>query len=250
MPHPARIGCAGWSIPKQHAAAFPIAGSHLARYAQRLAAVEINSSFYRPHRRATYERWAATVPDDFAFAVKLPKTISHALRLVGAAGALDEFLGQAAGLGGKLGVLLLQLPPSLGFDADIAGAFFALLRQRFDGGVVCEPRHPDWFAPAAEALLVARRIARVAADPPVVAAAADPGGWRGLAYFRLHGSPRIYYSDYASDRLDRLAEAVARLQDEGRTAWCIFDNTAAGAATANALALRERLRRGSGGAPA
>ena len=57
-----RIGTAGWSIPRQHAAAFPAGGSHLERYAQRFNAVEINSSFYRPHRRATYERWAASVP--------------------------------------------------------------------------------------------------------------------------------------------------------------------------------------------
>jgi len=102
-------------MPKQHAALFPQSGSHLERYAQRLTAVEINSSFYRPHRRTTYEAWAAAVPECFAFSVKAPKIITHEFRLLGADRALDEFLGQASGLGIKLGPLLFQLPPSLGF---------------------------------------------------------------------------------------------------------------------------------------
>jgi uncharacterized protein YecE (DUF72 family) len=74
---PVRIGTAAWSIPKKHAAPFPTAGSHLERYAAVFNAAEINSSFYRPHRAATYERWAASVPDDFRFAVKVPKAITH-----------------------------------------------------------------------------------------------------------------------------------------------------------------------------
>src|SRR3984885_16225927 len=135
-----RIGCAGCNVPKQHMPVFSAAGSHLHRYARQFNAVEINSSFYRPHRRATYERWAATVPDDFAFAVKLPKQITHELRLAAAETALDIFLYQARGLGAKLGPLLVQLPPSLAFDSDVAHAFFAALRARHAGNVVCEPR--------------------------------------------------------------------------------------------------------------
>jgi uncharacterized protein YecE (DUF72 family) len=70
------VGTAGWSVPKEHAAAFPVEGSHLERYAQVFGAVEINSSFYRPHRRTTYERWAASVPETFQFAVKVPRATS------------------------------------------------------------------------------------------------------------------------------------------------------------------------------
>src|ERR1700683_3880847 len=104
-----RIGCAGWNVPKQHMAVFSAAGSHLHRYARRVNAVEINSSFYRPHPRATYERWAATVPVDFAFAVNLPKQITHEFRLAAAEAALDIFLDQVSALGAKLGPLLVQL---------------------------------------------------------------------------------------------------------------------------------------------
>lgn len=235
------VGCAGWTIPKRCAVGFPAAGSHLARYAQRLCAVEINSSFQRPHRRATYERWSAGVPGDFRFAVKLPRTITHELRLMGADAALDAFLSAASGLGGRLGPLLVQLPPSLAFLAPVADAFFAALRRRFDGGVVCEPRHPGWFSPGAEALLAEWRVSRAGADPAVVAEAAAPGGWRGLAYFRLHGAPRVYYSSYAAEELERLAQRLRRQGAESHSVWCIFDNTAAGAATANALALQQRL---------
>jgi uncharacterized protein YecE (DUF72 family) len=235
-----RIGCAGWVIPKQHAASFPPAGSHLDRYARRFTAVEINSSFHRPHRRATYERWAAAAPDNFSFAVKAPKEITHVLRLVGADAALDGFLEQAAGLGGKLGPLLFQLPPRLGFDPQAVGAFFTALRRRFDGDVVCEPRHPSWFASPVESLLENFRIGRVAADPPVVTAADTPGGWRGIAYFRLHGSPRVYYSEYGPDFIERLVPQLIELQSAG-SVWCIFDNTAAGSATSNTLALQERI---------
>jgi len=242
MPGQLRIGCAGWTIPKQDATSFPRSGSHLDRYAQRFAAVEINSSFHRPHRRTTYERWAGAVPGGFAFSVKAPKEITHILRLVGADAALDAFLGQATGLGSKLGPLLFQLPPSLAFDLQPVGSFFAALRRRFDGSVVCEPRHPDWFTVRAEELLMEFRIGRVAADPPVVSAAAVSGGWKGLAYFRLHGSPRVYYSEYRPDYIEWFAQRLAGLRSD-RPVWCIFDNTAVGGATRNALALQERVGR-------
>jgi uncharacterized protein YecE (DUF72 family) len=240
-PRQLRIGCAGWTIPKQHAPLFPTPGTHLERYAARLTAVEINSSFYRPHRRATYERWAAAAPQGFAFSVKAPKIITHELRLRGADAPLDEFLAQVCGLGNTLGPLLFQLPPSLGFDSQMAASFFAALRDHFDGNVVCEPRHKDWFSVRADELFREFRIARAAADPPVVAPAAGPGGWRKLLYLRLHGSPRVYYSEYRPDQLERFAEQLAAAQDDC-PAWCIFDNTAAGAALVNALALQERVR--------
>jgi uncharacterized protein YecE (DUF72 family) len=111
--------------------------------------------------------------------------------------------------------------------------------------VVCEPRHPTWFSPGAEALLVKHRVARVAADPPPATGAEQPGGWKDVAYFRLHGSPRKYWSRYADEYVQALAHT---LLDAARSAevWCIFDNTASGAALANALdahALTSRARR-------
>jgi uncharacterized protein YecE (DUF72 family) len=234
-----RIGTAGWSIPKPHAAEFPGPGTHLQRYAQRLAAVEINSSFYRSHQPATYARWAASVPEGFRFAVKIPREITHVRKLVAATDVLERFLSEVRTLGIALGPLLVQLPPSLGFQEALAERFFGSLRARFDGDVACEPRHATWFTDEADGLLAAMRIARVAADPARVPRAAVPGGWPGLIYRRLHGSPRMYYSGYPADYLDRTA---GFLGENPNDAWCIFDNTALGEATHDALSLLRRLQ--------
>ena len=235
-----RIGTAGWSIPAAFAAHFPIQGTLLERYAARFSAVEINSSFYRPHRPATYARWAASVGPDFRFAVKLPKAITHERRLIDIEAPLDRFAAEIGALGAKLGPVLVQLPPSLAFDASVAEAFFAQLHDRLPGPIVCEPRHASWFSDEAEALLVGHRVARVAADPAPVPTAAEPGGWPGLAYFRLHGAPRIYWSEYGPGAVAAHAAAIS-----ARTAaselWTIYDNTASGAATGDALRLHAHL---------
>jgi uncharacterized protein YecE (DUF72 family) len=238
-PAPAYVGCAGWSLPREQQPRFPAEGTHLERYAARFPAVEINTSFYRPHRPSTYARWAESVPEGFRYSVKIPRSITHTARLAGAEAELDRFLEEARALGDRLGCLLIQLPPSLQFDAAVAGAFLRGLRERFEGAVACEPRHASWFGEEAGALLVESRVARVAADPARVPEAGEPGGWPGLVYYRLHGSPRIYYSAYSEEYLDGVA-ARMRAADGG-AAWCIFDNTASGAATANALDLLERL---------
>lgn len=234
-----RIGVAGWAIPRALAEAFPAPGSRLERYARRLNAVEVNSSFYRPHRRATYARWADSVPETFRFSVKAPRTLTHERRLAEAAEPLEAFLEEIGGLGPKLGALLVQLPPSLAFDAATAGDFLNVLRARFSGFVALEPRHVSWFGAAADALLVDHRVARVAADPAVAPQGGEPEGWLGGAYWRLHGSPRMYYSPYGAARLEGIAARLLA-QGAGET-WCIFDNTALGAATAEALALRDRM---------
>lgn len=236
--NPNRIGIAGWSLETEIQSRFPPEGTHLQRYASVFNAVEINSSFYRPHMPKTYGRWAESVPEDFRFAVKVPKEITHQLKLKAFAAPLDRFLAEIAGLGAKLGPLLVQLPPSLGFAADTARAFLEGLRRRYSGAVAWEPRHADWFGPGAEALLREFSIARVAADPALSPSAAVPGGWTGLIYRRLHGSPKMYYSAYAPAYLEGLAD---RMDAEARHAevYCIFDNTAAGEAIPNALSLRK-----------
>jgi uncharacterized protein YecE (DUF72 family) len=235
------VGCAGWAIPRVAADGFPRQGSHLQRYAQQLPAVEINSSFYRSHMPATYARWAATVPDGFRFAVKVPRELTHRACLLDAVETLDRFLCETASLGPKRGPLLVQLPPGLAFEEQVAVSFFEQLRQRFTGDVVCEPRHPSWFSDSVADMFTRFRVARVAADPPPHPAAAEPGGWRGLVYYRYHGSPRTYYSSYSEGDLDRLAAVLRTTLERGVPSWCIFDNTAAGAAAINALGLLDRL---------
>jgi uncharacterized protein YecE (DUF72 family) len=230
-----RVGTAGWAIPARVAPEFPGDGSVLARYANVLNAVEINSTFYRPHQPKTFERWAATVPATFNFAVKTPRAVTHTARLRDSTETVEAFLDQISHLGPTLGPLLLQLPPSFAFDPQTVGPFCRVLGQDGRFRIVCEPRHVSWFTPEVDRWLAKRRIARVAADPARSPGAGEPGGWRGLSYYRMHGSPQMYYSAYRPGAVTSLQDHLER--DSAGETWCIFDNTASGAALPNALAL-------------
>ncbi len=195
------IGCAGWKLGREYWPDFEGEGTHLERYASRLTAVEINSSFYRSHRPGTYAKWAASVNPGFRFSVKVPKSITHENRLVDCSALLDTFLAECLALGSKLGCLLVKLPPSLQFDARIAGV-----------------------------------------DPGRISGDDEPSGWQGIRYWRLHGSPRIYYSCYETEWLERLVQRVEATMADGVPTWCIFDNTARDAALGNARLVQTLLR--------
>ena len=235
------IGTAGWSIPRASAPRFDDPGSHLQRYARLMPAAEINSSFSRSHTRATYERWASSTPHAFRFSVKIPRLVTHERKLRDADEPFDRFLDESAGLGHRRGPLLLQLPPSLAFERPVAKRFLAMVRRRHAGPVVCEPRHPSWSDAAAGQLLCDYEVSSVAADPPPAPGSDAPGGWPGLVYFRWHGSPRKYWSSYDSVRLEQLAGRVLEAASNAAV-WCIFDNTASGAALDNAWELHSTMQ--------
>jgi uncharacterized protein YecE (DUF72 family) len=235
------VGTAGWNVPGIHARHFDSEGTHLIRYSRRLNCAEINSCFYREHKTETYRKWAASVPEDFRFAVKAPRTVTHEgeLRVQGEE-ALQRFLHQTSALGEKRGPVLLQVPPSLVFDKAATLSFFSMFRGLYDGPAVLEPRHVSWFAAEPDSILREFHVARVAADPALAPEAAQPAGWPEPVYFRLHGSPRRYYSSYSGAFLSHLAEELLKLSKHVAT-WCIFDNTASGAALGNALDLIARI---------
>ena len=240
MNEPPRIGTAGWVIPRASVLHGVSEGTHLQRYARQFSCAEINSSFHRSHALAQYVKWAAVTPPGFRFAVKLPRVITHDQKLRRPRLPLARFLAETSGLGSRRGPLLVQLPPSHAFDSRVAGRFFEHFRQHYGGSIACEPRHPSWFSGAADRLLDSYEVARVAADPPRAGGAHLPGGWGGLRYFRLHGSPRIYWSRYSADFIESVADALRRAAASAET-WCVFDNTAAGGAIENAWELQRRL---------
>jgi uncharacterized protein YecE (DUF72 family) len=235
------VGTAGWSIASKDAAAFPEDGSALERYSSIFGGVEINSSFHRSHRESTWARWASSVPEGFRFAVKLPKTITHLARLVDSEPLIAIFADEVRPLATKLAVLLVQTPPKLEFEPKTARRFFTHLRSAIGVQVVCEPRHASWFDEKADSLLADLQVARVAADPAPLPAAASPGGWRGFGYWRLHGSPRMYRSAYSDLSLALYADAIRAESLRQAGTWCIFDNTAGSEATGNALSLAGML---------
>lgn len=221
------VATAGWSVPKSVADRFPKDGSVLERYATVFDGVEINSTFYRRHRPDTFKRWAVSVPETFRFAMKIPKEITHERRLSDIDEPFASFLNDISHLGGKVGPLLCQLAPNLPFERATAEPALALMRSGHPGRIVIEPRHPTWASTEALSLFRKLSIDRVLADPPVIWQASDfdEPPW----YIRLHGKPKIYYSDYAVSEIKAFRALVA---SDG---WCVFDNTASGAATRNAL---------------
>ena len=234
------IGTAGWTIPNSQRNSFPGNGTHLERYASVFRAVEINSSFYRAHRQETYAKWSNDVPADFQFAVKMPKRITHERRLRQCKKLLDTFCQEISGLKDKLGCVLVQLPPSFNYEAAVAEPFFKNLRARLSIDIACEPRHSSWFDADAAALMRTYKTARVLADPATIPAADSAAGTATVRYYRLHGSPRMYYSRYTDAYLKSLAKGFATAANCQRI-WCFFDNTAAGKACGNAQRLSELI---------
>jgi uncharacterized protein YecE (DUF72 family) len=229
------IGTASWSLPRDYAAPFGEDGSHLERYAKLLNGVEINSSFYRDHKPATYKKWADSVPEHFRFSVKLSKLFTHTQRLEVTEENLQLVLAGIQQLGSKLGVLLIQLPPSLGLQTSVAGAFFEALRKHYEGPVAFEPRHVTWLSEQGLQLMEDFRISKVFADPEPCPLALERAPLAHMIYYRLHGSPEMYKSNYEIDRLHEVYRQMIQLQSRVTQAWCIFDNTTFGYATMNAL---------------
>jgi uncharacterized protein YecE (DUF72 family) len=226
------IATAAWSIPKVVVDRFPAGGSGLERYAAVFQGVEVNSTFYRHHRASTFERWANAVPEDFRFAVKLPREITHERRLKDVSGVFQSFLEEISPLNLKLGPLLCQLPPNFAFDGEVAETAFAAMRSVHSGPIALEVRHKSWASDPAMALLDRHRVDRVLADPAVVWQIGDfPEPPR---YVRLHGKPKVYYSHYTAAEIEAFLEKLAA------DSWCVFDNTASGAAAADALTMLDR----------
>lgn len=235
-----RIGTAGWTVPAAVRAHFPQEGTHLERYARVFSCAEINSSFHKEHSTKTYEKWASAVPEGFRFSVKLPKEVSHKQKLASTS-ELPKFFDQVAGLQEKLGVLLVQLPPKLSFDDKLVTTFFSGLRRYYAGRIACEPRHISWRGKHVAEVLKPFAITFVEADPAPVFKIFKFNKKAGLRYLRLHGSPRMYYSSYAPEFLQAVTVSLRSAEVES---WCIFDNTAAGAAAQDALSLQSRVSEG------
>lgn len=227
------VGTAGWTLPKEYARPFGPQGTHLERYSSLLNAVEINSSFYREHKAITYARWADSVPEDFRFSIKLWKQFTHEQRLQVDKQQLQENLLAVSRLRQKWGCLLVQLPPSLVLDIQIAKTFFSNLRDIYQGPVALEPRHPTWIAESGKRLMQDFALTKVFADPELCPLENSIAG--NIIYYRLHGSPRIYKSDYEIERLKLFLNEINEKKKDKAAAWCVFDNTSYGFATKNAL---------------
>ena len=213
-----------------------------------LPCAEINSSFHRPHALKVYERWAASTPPSFRFSVKLPRTITHEGELRRPGPLLDAFFAQISGLGEKLGALLVQLPPSQAFNSRVAGPSSRNCASDTRDRSSASRGTPRGSSRARTQMLVRHRVARVATDPSRIKAALHPAGWMPDAARRRTGDRLLPPARITAQVLVALsARAPSTMGERDQHApantdvWCIFDNTASGAAIENALEMMALL---------
>ncbi|HEY6736769.1 MAG TPA: DUF72 domain-containing protein [Candidatus Saccharimonadia bacterium] len=242
------VGTSGWSYKDWGKGFYPPglpAREQLPYLAGHFSTVELNASFYRLPARKVFEHWRVVTPEGFVFAMKASRFITHIKRLDDVAEAWRLLRERAAGLGGKLGVVLLQFPPSFRAD-EVALArleSFAGLVSGGDGPVrtAYEWRHKTWFEPAALAALERLGLCVVQAD-----SARFPHTPQGFVparftYYRFHGPRQLYASQYRDDELDAWARQMQSDAALGKDIYAYFDNDVHGYALEDARRLRERL---------
>ena len=252
-PGSVRVGISGWRYPPWRGVFYPPGlpqRRELEYAASLLTTVEINGSFYSLQRPELYRDWHDRTPPDFVFAVKGGRFVTHMKKLRGVDTALANFFASGVlALGAKLGPLLWQLPPNLGYDEARLAEFFALLPRstteaaalaaRHDEKVegralvttdadrplrhALEVRHPSYEVPGFLDLLRRHDIAVVTADtagtwPMLLEPTSD------LAYVRLHGAEELYTSGYTDEALEVWAARIASWRDAGLDVVVYFDN--------------------------
>jgi uncharacterized protein YecE (DUF72 family) len=266
-----RIGISGWTYPGWRGDFYPPGLAHrreLEYAANRFGSIEINGSFYALQRASSYLAWRDQTPDDLVFSVKAGRFITHLKKLADVEIPLANFFASGVlALGPKLGPILWQLPPMLGYDEARLTAFFSLLprttrqavrlAERRDAKVsddrawlttdadrpvrhAMEVRHSSYSVPEAVALLRKHDIGLVVAD--------SAGKWpqtedmtSDFVYVRLHGADELYVSGYTDEALDRWAAKVRSWAADGHDVYVYFDNDAKVRAPYDALGLMRRL---------
>lgn len=241
-----RIGIGGWSFAPWRGDFFPtgLAQSRELEFASRkFAAIEINGTFYSRQSRSTWEKWAASVPDDFQFALKASRYCVTRPRLADAGEGIGNFLVQGlTALGPKLGPILWMLAARRRFDREDIAAFFNLLPQTYDGlhlRHVIEPRHESFRDDAFFALCRDHDVAVVFGDDdefPCI-----DSDTASFAYARLQRMREDVPTGYDEASLDEFAARARRWQTAGRDSYIFMINGAKSRAPAAALALQERL---------
>lgn len=236
------VGTSGWSYDHWQGVLYP-AGTpvhaRLAHYAPRFRTVELNCSFYRWPADTTFAGWRRRLPAGFLLTVKAPRGLTHGARLYAPERWLGRIARGLARLGDRRGMLLVQLPPGLAYDAARLGYFLGQVPAGLR--VAVEFRHPSWHREEVFALLERHGAAYCVmsgAGLPCILRATAP-----FVYARLHGPDphHLYAGSYADDDLRWWADRVREWRGQGREVFLYFNNDGHGHAVRNAAALRERL---------
>ncbi|MFI5891336.1 DUF72 domain-containing protein [Actinoplanes sp. NPDC051513] len=233
------VGTSGWQYRDWKGRLYPEKLAQrlwLEHYAKRFRTVEVNNAFYRLPERTTFEQWRERTPDDFVVAVKMSRYLTHVKRLREPEEPVRRFLERAAGLGDKLGPVLIQLPPTLKGDSALLDETLAQFSAKTK--VVVEPRHQSWFTDETRAVLEKHRAALCWADRK-----GRPTGplWKTTdwAYIRLHEGRAEPWPRYGRAALARWLERG----NECSETYVYFNNDPGGAAVTDAAALIAMARR-------
>lgn len=202
-------------------------------YAQHFNTIEINNTFYRFPEQKLFDNWYDKALPDFCFSVKVPQVITHHQRFRETEGLLNDFyLVAREGLKEKLGPILFQLPPSMKYDEGLLQAIIGQLNVTYEN--VIEFRHISWWRKEVFAALKKANVVFCGVSYPGLID--DAVANLPISYYRFHGVPRLYYSGYDEDFLQRIARQIAG--SDTTTAYVYFNNTAEGAALENARYLQ------------
>lgn len=243
------IGTSGWSYRHWRKGVFypkdlP-SRDELTYYAKNFDTVEINAPFYRLPKKDMVRRWREKTPDDFLFAVKLSRLITHFKRLHDCREALNSYFETMNLLKEKRGPLLVQLPPSMRMDLDRLTSFledFDSVKRSEGWRLAFEFRHRSWLTDEVFELLEKRKAAVVVHD--MRGSANDRVNGVEFVYMRRHGLEGAYAGDYAQAQIERDAESVRHWQRQGKTVYAYYNNDAKGHALKNAVELIEAARNG------
>jgi uncharacterized protein YecE (DUF72 family) len=227
------IGTSGWQYRDWRGRLYPQrlpTSRWLEAYAGGYATVESNNAFYRLPERRVFEAWAERTPDDFMMAVKVSRYLTHIRRLRDPEEPIERFVERVAGLGPKLGPVLLQLPPQLRCEPERLAD--TLDRFPSDMRVAVEFRHPTWFVPEIRAMLIERGVALCLADRR------RPLGelWRttGWTYLRFHEGRAAPRPCYGRSALATWARRLADGWSPDEDVWVYFNNDPRGCAPRDA----------------
>jgi uncharacterized protein YecE (DUF72 family) len=237
------LGTSGWDYPEWVGRVYPTRGvaDRLAYYARLFPVVEINTTFYRTPPATQVATWARRTPAGFRFTAKLPRTVTHERRLVGAEAELDGYRQAIAPLrdAGKLSATLVQLPPSLTFDAATVRAFYEQLVG--DGPIAVEFRERSWLAPESWALLKEFGYASVVVDEPLLPVSLTVTAPFAYVRWHGHGAPVWYDYRYSAEEIAGWVPRVRELAERAGTVLGFFNNHFRGDAVRNCQTLEERL---------
>ncbi len=240
---PVLIGTSGWQYKHWRERFYPqgiTQATWLEFYAQRFQTVEVNNSFYALPKPETFAAWARRTPDDFVVVVKASRYLTHIKRLKDPAEPVGRLMENARRLGGKLGPILLQLPPNLAVDAGALAETMSLFKP--EEQLTVEFRHDSWYSDAVRAVLTERGAAHCLVDRN-----GEPVGplWKTAdwGYLRLHHGLSAPVPCYSRKDLANWARRLSDMWEPSADVYVFFNNDPEGCAVRDAIWFAEECER-------